>query len=220
MGKRALLAGASGLVGGYCLHRLLAHPAYDKVTVWSRRPLAIAHRKLEVELVDFDSLPVATDACDEAFCCLGTTIRVAGSKEAFRRVDHDYPLAMANHAKSSGAKAFLMVSSLGADPGSTVFYSRVKGETEREVMAVGIARTIFLRPSILLGPRRERRPGERLGIFFGRLVSPLLAGPWRKYRPVHADQVAAAMIHAANHDVSSGPVESDRIAELAKARDA
>ncbi len=220
MGKRALLAGASGLVGGYCLHRLLAHPGYDRVTVWSRRPLAIAHRKLEVELVDFDSLPDVTGACDDAFCCLGTTIRVAGSKAAFRRVDHDYPLAMAKYARSAGAKAFLMVSSLGADPGSSVFYSRVKGETEREVMAVGIARTIFLRPSILLGPRRESRQGERIGIFFGRLVAPLLAGSWRKYRPVHADQVAEAMIHAANHDVPSGPIESDRITELGKTRDA
>lgn len=219
MGKRALLAGASGLVGGYCLRRLLAHPAYDSVTVWTRQPLPIAHRKLRVELVDFDSLPVVSGPCDEAFCCLGTTIRVAGSREAFRRVDHDYPLAMANHAKSAGANAFLMISALGADPGSRVFYSRVKGETERDVMAAGIARTIFLRPSILLGPRRENRPGERLGIFFGRLVAPLLAGPWKKYRPVHADTVAAAMVYAANRDLPSGPIESDRIAELARLQD-
>ncbi len=219
MGKRALLAGASGLVGGFCLRRLLAHPGYDSVTVWTRRPLPIAHRKLRVELVDFDSLPVVSGPCDEAFCCLGTTIRVAGSREAFRRVDHDYPLAMANHAKSAGANAFLMISALGADPGSRVFYSRVKGETERDVTAAGIARTLFLRPSILLGPRRENRPGEKLGILFSRLVAPLLAGPWRKYRPVHADIVAAAMVYAANHDLPSGPIESDRIAELGRLQD-
>lgn len=219
MGKRALLAGASGLVGGFCLRRLLAHPGYDSVTVWTRRPLPIAHRKLKVELVDFDNLPGVSGPCDEAFCCLGTTIRVAGSREVFRRVDHDYPLAMANHAKSAGANAFLMISALGADPGARVFYSRVKGETERDVMAAGIARTIFLRPSILLGPRRENRPGERLGILFGRLVSPLLAGPWRKYRPIHADTVAAAMVYAANRDLPSGPIESDRIAELGRLQD-
>jgi uncharacterized protein YbjT (DUF2867 family) len=220
MGKRALLAGASGLVGGFCLRRLLAHPGYDSITVWTRRPLPIAHRKLKVERVDFDDLPGVSGPCDEAFCCLGTTIRVAGSREVFRRVDHDYPLAMANHAKSAGANAFLMISALGADPGARVFYSRVKGETERDVMAAGIARTLFLRPSILLGPRRENRPGEKLGILFGRLASPLLAGPWKKYRPVHADTVAAAMVYAANHDLPSGPIESDRIAELGRLQDA
>lgn len=220
MSKHAILAGASGLVGSHCLARLLDHPAYGRVTVYSRRPLAQAHARLRVELVDFDRLAALEGHCDDIFCCLGTTIRTAGSQAAFRRVDHDYPLALAGLGKAAGARQFLMVSSLGADARSKVFYSRVKGETERDVAATGLPRVVFMRPSLLLGERHERRAGERLGTVVGGMIAPLLMGPLRKYRPIHADQVAAAMLYAANHDVHAGPFESDEIAILARRQDA
>jgi uncharacterized protein YbjT (DUF2867 family) len=216
-GKHALLAGATGLVGERCLIRLLDHPAYAQVTVWSRRPLARAHAKLTVDLVDFDSLPPVPVDCTEIFCCLGTTIRKAGTQEAFRRVDHDYPVALAVRAKAAAVRQFLMVSSLGADANSPVFYSRVKGETERDVAAIGLPRHVFLRPSLLLGSRQEQRSGEGMAIAAFRLLRPLLAGPLRKYRPVEGDDVAAAMVYAANHDTPSGVIESDRIEQLARA---
>ena len=216
MAKHAVLAGASGLVGDRCIARLLDHPAYDRVTVLSRRPLALSHAKLHIELVAFDSLQSLGERYDDIFCCLGTTIRKAGSREAFRRVDHDYPLALATLGKVAGARQFLLVSALGAAPQSAVFYSRVKGETERDIAAIGLSKFIFMRPSILLGERREHRPGEKAGIFAGRLIAPLLVGPLRKYRPIHADDVAAAMLYAANHEVRSGPVDSDEIALLAQ----
>lgn len=218
--RHALLAGASGLVGDRCLARLLDHPAYDRVTVLSRRPLARSHAKLYVELVDFDGLPSLRERCDDVFCCLGTTIRKAGSQEAFRRVDHDYPLALARIGMAAGARQFLLVSALGADAKSSVFYSRVKGETERDVAATGLSKAIFMRPSILLGERHEQRPGEKAGIFAGRLIAPLLLGPLRKYRPIQADDVAAAMLYAANHDVHPGPIDSDQIARLAQQENA
>ena len=218
--KHAVLVGASGLVGDRCLARLLDHPAYDRVTVLSRRPLALAHAKLHIELVDFDGLQWLGERCDDIFCCLGTTIRKAGSQENFRRVDHDYPLALARLGKAAGAQQFLLVSALGADAQSSVFYSRVKGETERDIAAIGLPKVSFMRPSILLGERREHRPGERAGIFVGQLIAPLLVGPLRKYRPIQADDVAAAMLYAANHEARSGQIDSDEIARLAQQENA
>lgn len=220
MAKHALLVGASGLVGDRCLARLLDHPAYDRVTVLSRRPLARSHSKLRVELVDFDGLGSLGVCCDDIFCCLGTTIRKAGSQQMFRRVDHDYPLALARLGKVAGARQFLLVSALGADAQSSIFYSRIKGETEHDVAAIGLSKVIFMRPSILLGERYESRPGERAGIFVGRLITPLLVGRLRKYRPIQADEVAAAMLYAANHDVRSGPVDSDEMARFAQRENA
>ena len=218
--KQALLAGATGLVGCHLLARLLAHPSYVRVEVLVRRELSISHSKLAQRIVDFEHLQAVPGiAADDVFCCLGTTIGKAGSQEAFRRVDHDYPLALASLAKAAGAQQFLMVSSLGADARSSVFYSRVKGETERDIAAIGLPKVVFMRPSILRGERQEVRAGERVGILVGRLIAPLFIGTLRKYRPIHADHAAAAMVYAANHDFRSGPVESDAIEKLAQLED-
>lgn len=215
-GRLALIAGATGLVGERCLARLLEHPAYSRITAWSRRPLPQAHAKLAVELVDFDALPSVPAGCSDVFCCLGTTIRKAGTPAAFRRVDHDYPVALAERARAAGVQRFLLVSALGADAQSTNFYLRVKGETERGIAALGLPRHLFLQPSLLLGERAEYRAGERMAIVAGRLLGPLMVGPLRKYRPVAADDVAAVMVHAATQDLPSGALESDRIAQLAR----
>ncbi len=188
--------------------------------MWSRRALPAVHQKLKVELVDFDGIPAAGEPFDEIFCCLGTTIKTAGSQKAFRRVDHDYPLSLASFGKAVGVQQFLMVSALGADVQSAVFYSRVKGETERDIAAIGLQKAVFMRPSILLGERNEQRPGERLGIIAGQLIAPLLLGPLRKYRPIHADDVAAAMLYAANNQVREGPIDSDEIVRLAQQENA
>jgi len=215
--KNALLAGATGLVGGYLLRRLLAHPSYARVEILVRRELPIRDPKLTQHIVEFARLSDGAPgvAPDDVFCCLGTTIRKAGSEEAFRRVDYDYPLALARIAKAAGAGKFLMVSALGADPKSAVFYNRVKGEVEQAIAAIGLPAPYFFRPSLLTGPRAEHRPGEKIGIAVGKLIAPLLIGALRKYRPIHADTVAAAMVYAANHDVAAGAIESDAIARLA-----
>ena len=215
--KNALLAGATGLVGGYLLRRLLAHPSYARVEILVRRELPIRDPKLTQRIVEFARLGAGAQgvAPDDVFCCLGTTIRKAGSEEAFRRVDYDYPLALARLTKAAGAGKFLMVSALGADLKSAVFYNRVKGEVEQAIAAIGLPAAYSFRPSLLTGPRAEHRPGEKIGIAVGKLIAPLLIGALRKYRPIHADTVAAAMVYAANHDVAVGVIESDAIARLA-----
>ena len=130
-------------------------------------------------------------------------------------MDHDYPLEVARIALQRGAQRFLAVSALGADTRSRVFYNRVKGEMEAEIRALGLPKVWFFRPSLLAGERREPRPGERAGLIVGKLISPLLLGPLRKFRPIAADAVAAAMVYCAVNDVALGVVESDQIAKLA-----
>ena len=215
--KGALVAGATGLVGGYVVSRILAHPSYSRVEILVRRESPFRDPKLTQRVVDFERLEAALTgiAADDVFCCLGTTIRKAGSQEAFRLVDHDYPLALARFAKAAGAGKFLMVSALGADPESSVFYNRVKGEVEQAIAANRLPATYFFRPSLLMGPRAEDRSGEKIAIAVGKLIAPFLIGGLRKYRPIHADTVAAAMVYVANHEVPAGVIESDAIARLA-----
>ena len=195
--RTALLAGASGLVGGHCLRLLLAEPTYGRVIALGRRALPLQHPKLEQKLVDFAHIADLVPRVDDVYCCLGTTIKKAGSQAAFRRVDHDYVVALAQAAKQAGARRFLLVSSLGANSRSRIFYSRVKGEAERDVSAVPFKAVHIFRPSLLLGERAESRPLERLGsVAFGALA-PLLAGPLRPYRAIPAETVARAMVRAA-----------------------
>jgi uncharacterized protein YbjT (DUF2867 family) len=182
------------------------------VRAWVRRPLALESPKLETEVVDFDHLRERRVAADDVFCCLGTTIRQAGSPEAFRRVDYDYPVALAHAAARDGAQRLLVVSSLGADARSRVFYSRVKGEMEAAVRAAFPGKTLMFRPSLLSGPRAEARTGERIGLVVGALLGPLLG----RYRPIHGDLVAAAMLKAALDDLPSQALASGRIRALAQ----
>ena len=202
--RTALLIGATGLVGSFVLERLLASPRYARVVVWARREIGKSHPKLEVEIVDFERLAQRRLEADDVFCCLGTTIRQAGSQKAFHHVDFDYPVALAGAAARSGAKRFLVVSALGANKRSRVFYNRVKGEMEEAVRIAAVPKTTIVRPSLLAGPRAESRLGERIGLALGALLGPLLG----KYRPIHAEHVAAAMIRAAELDLPSGVIES------------
>lgn len=214
--RPALLAGASGLVGGYVLRRLLAHPSYARVHVLVRQELPLSHPKLVQHIVDFENLQADLAAgVQDVFCCLGTTIRQAGSQQAFRHVDHDYPIALATLGKAAGAKQFLLVSALGADAHSRIFYNRTKGETERDILDIGLSRVLYMRPSLLLGDRSRPRLGETVGAMVGGLIGPLFIGSMRKYRPIAADDVAAAMLYAATHDIGSGAIESNEIAQLA-----
>jgi len=214
-GRSALVLGATGLVGGLCLELLLADPAWSRVTVVARRPSGRTHPRLAEVVADFDRLEEHGDAfaADDVFCCLGTTIRKAGSREVFYRVDHDYPVAAARLAGARGAKRFLLVTALGADAGSRVFYNRVKGEVERDVSAVPFEGVAILRPSLILGPRAERRTAEHLFQRLAPLAAPLLVGPLRKYRAVHDGAVARTMVRLAREGFRGVRVlESDEIA--------
>lgn len=195
--RTALLVGATGLVGSHCLTQLLADPEYARVVALVRRPLPLTDPKLDARIVEFDRLEEAdVPRADDVYCTLGTTIRRAGSAAAFRRVDHDYVVALARRAAALGASQFVLVSAVGADPRSAVFYSRVKGDTERDVAALPFRAVHILRPALLVGERSEHRPLEHLGIGMFTLLAPLLVGPARKYRPITAEAVARAMIAA------------------------
>lgn len=200
MGNRtAVLVGATGLVGGHLLNLLLGDPTWGRVVVLARRPTEIQHEKLEWREVDFDQPAMFGDlsGCNDVFCALGTTIKKAGSKEAFRKVDRDYALAVAEAAQREGADQFLVVTAVGAKATSSVFYSRVKGELEEALKTLGYPRLWVLRPSFLLGERAESRPGEKLGVTVTRSLSKLMLGPFAKYRAIEARQVALAMCSAA-----------------------
>jgi len=210
MPRSALLVGATGLVGSALLKLLLDSPRYARVDVWVRRALEIPHPKLTAKVVDFDRLGELRVDAEDVYCALGTTIRTAGSKGAFRRVDCDYPLALARTAARDGAQRILVVSSLGADSRSGMFYSRVKGEMEESVSEAGVPKALFFRPSLLDGRRSEFRLGERIGLLVGVVLGPLLG----RYRPIHAGLVAAAMLRAAEHDLPAGVFDSERIRKL------
>lgn len=219
--RKALIAGASGLVGGHCLERLLAEDGYAGVVSLGRRTLSRGHPKLEERVVDFRRLAEVEDlpAVDDVFCCLGTTIRQAGSREAFREVDFTYVLELARRSLAAGARQFLVVTSMGAETGSRIFYSRVKGEVERALRQLPFEALQIFRPSLLLGQRAESRPGEKLAGAAMSATSWLLLGPLRRYRPIAGQTVARAMLRVALEAPAGIHVyESDRIAELARGR--
>ena len=211
MSHSALLVGATGLVGSALLKRLLDSPHYARVEAWVRRPIAVSHPKLATEVIDFERLAERRVAAEDVYCALGTTIRTAGSQDAFRHVDFDFPVALAQAAARGGAQRILVVSSLGANQRSGAFYSRVKGEMEEGVRIAGVPKALFFRPSLLAGERSEFRPGERIGLLVGLVLGPLLG----RYRPIHAELVAAAMLRAAERDLPAGVLDSGRIRELA-----
>jgi uncharacterized protein YbjT (DUF2867 family) len=217
MTRTALIAGATGLVGGHCLRLLLDEPAYTRVIALGRRAPHRPHPKLEQRVVDFARLSALADPppADDAFCCLGTTLRRAGSREAFRRVDLTYVREFTRFAVERGAQRVLLVSALGADPGARNFYSRVKGEAEIAVREVAGAGAHLFRPSLLVGQRAEVRLGERAGIALSRALRFLFVGPLRRYVPIAAESVARAMVRVAL-DGRSGPraYRSDEIATL------
>lgn len=200
----AIVAGASGLVGGHCLRRLLASGLHEQVVAFVRGPLNVTHKRLQQRTVDFERLGrmSAFPRAQDVFCCLGTTMKKAGSEEAFRKVDYEYVVRLAETSIRTGADRFYLVSSVGADRKSHVFYSRVKGEAEEAVTQMGFSGLHIFRPSLLLGGRPEKRPGEQAGIALARLVSGIFLGPIRKYRPIKAEDVAKAMVVVAREGSS------------------
>lgn len=217
--KSALIAGATGLTGKELVKILVDQPAYHKITVLVRRPLDIEHPKLEQVKVDFNKLEDYKKffEVDDVFCCLGTTIKKAGSQKAFRRVDYELPATLGTLAKAAGVQKFLVISAMGADSRSNIFYNRVKGQLEDRLKKLELPALHIFRPSLLLGDRKEFRLGEKAASLLAPVFSPLLRGSMQKYKPIQADQVARAMYAAAQSDSSGVAVHpSDEIAEMAR----
>ncbi|MFC4778917.1 NAD-dependent epimerase/dehydratase family protein [Paenibacillus sp. GCM10023252] len=205
MSATAIVAGATGLIGRELTERLLQEDKYEEVITLVRTPLPIQDEKLKQIVTTWERhaleealRPIMEDA--HIYCALGTTIKKAKTREQFRKVDYEYPVLLGKLAKQYRAAQFLIVSSMGADKHSRVFYSRVKGETEDALRSLGLRSLHIFRPSLLLGDRHEFRLGERFGAIVARVITPLLAGKLSVYRPIEARDVAAGMIRAARKE--------------------
>jgi uncharacterized protein YbjT (DUF2867 family) len=195
--RSALVAGATGLVGGLCLDYLLEDPAFGRVIALARRPLERLHPRLAV----VDSLGrLDFTGITDVFCALGATLGQDRGREAFRQIDLDYTVAIATKAAAAQARRFLVVSSVSASPRSPLFYLRVKAAMEAAVSSLPFDAVHIFRPGLLAGHRAEPRRAEQIGLAIARRLDPLLAGALRKYRSIPASTVAAAMVSAAKTD--------------------
>lgn len=215
MKKSAIIFGSTGLVGGLLLEQLIADERYGEITIFVRKPTGNKNNKVDEIIFDPKKLDEFRSKvkADEVFCCLGTTIRTAGSQENFRRVDYELVRWCAVCAKENGVKNFFVVSSLGAFADSANFYYKVKGEMEKAVSVLGFAKCVILRPSMLMGKRKEFRFGELIGqivmTLFWIFIPP-------KYKTISGKRVAKAMIVAANNEKINGILESNEIRRLGK----
>jgi len=199
--KTVALLGATGLTGSYLLELLLADPAFSTIKLLTRRPLEKTHTKLEIKLVDFsdkESVKLALEGTDIIFCCIGTTMqKVKGDKTLYRSIDFDIPVHAARLGKETGCENFIHMSSIGADSTSKNFYLQLKGETEDALRAVGFRSLYIMRPSVLIGERKEFRLAERISAV---IMSPLSFLIPAKYRPIKSVNVAKAMLHSAKEN--------------------
>jgi len=202
--KTALLLGATGLVGSHVLEQLYVDDRYDSVVVFSRKSLKNRHPKLIEHLVDFNDFKAWQKHLmgEDLFSCLGTTMKNAGSKEAQYLVDYTYPYNIAKRAKLNGVMNYALISSVGANENSKVFYTKMKGELDRDISSLFFKRTIIVRPSFIDGERNEKRLGEQLGLKIMRALKfiPFIS----KYRPMPAGDIAHCMIEAMNDKKISG----------------
>lgn len=199
--KTALLFGASGFIGSMLLEELLNSPEYLLITAVVRRPLPVSHPKLKTLIGDYNSLPLFRSElkADDVFIALGTTKKNTPDEKLYYQVDHDYPVLAAKLAKENGATNVLLVSAVGPNIDSKIFYIRTKGETERDVIALGYDHTHIFRPSMLMGDRKnEKRPMEKFLIGLFAVINPLFIGSFKKFRGIQGQDVARAMIAAAN----------------------
>lgn len=217
--KTALIIGSAGLIGSHLLDLLLESAEYEKVITFVKRDSDIQHPKLKQHIINFDKPETYKELVvgDDFFCTIGTTIKNAGSKDAFRKVDFGYPKEFAIIAMQNKVKQFLIVSSLGADANSGNFYLKTKGEIEDFLKKCSFESTVIVRPSLLLGNRKEFRLGEKIGAFFMKLFSFLVIGKIKKYKPIESETVAKAMFSIAQKTFKGFQIiESDTIQEIAK----
>jgi uncharacterized protein YbjT (DUF2867 family) len=195
--KAALLLGATGLTGGHLLQFLLDSEEYSTIYIYVRRPMGIQNPKLREIIIDFDTYEGSVEV-DTVFCCLGTTIKIAKTKEAFKKVDLEYPVKIAQLQFNAGSKRFLVISAMGAAADSMFFYSRVKSEMEKLLSNIGYPRLYIFRPSLITGDRKEHRLGEKMATNINKILNYILVGPFRKFQSVSASAIAKCMISYAN----------------------
>ncbi len=216
--KIALLFGASGLVGSHLLNQLISNNNYSKIKLFVRSAIDLNEPKIEIIQTDFNNLENHREDIkgDDCFFCIGTTKKNSPDKNEYKRVELEVPKQIAQIAKSNFVNSFVFVSSGYADPKSSGDYLKFKGEVEEELKKLNFPKLGVMRPSFLLGDRKEKRVGEKIGIFIFKLISPLLLGPLKKMKPIHSEIVARSMIKVANEDLQKNTFESNEIMELTK----
>ena len=214
--KTALIFGSSGLVGKNLLNQVINNSNYSKVKIFVRSSREISDQKVEVINTDFNDLQKIKNLIigDDCFFCIGTTKKKSPDKSEYRRVELDLPKKIAQISKSNDIKSFIYVSSGFADPKNSGDYLKFKGLVEEEIKSLNFQKIGILRPSFLLGNRKENRVGEKIGIIIFKLLSPLFVGPIKKMKPIHSETVAKAMIQIANEDIQQTIFESNEIADL------
>ena len=214
--KTALLFGASGLVGNHLLNQLISNNNYSKIKLFVRSSIEISDPKIEIIQTDFNNLENHKEDIkgDDCFFCIGTTKKNSPDKNEYKRVELEVPKQIAQIAKSNSVTSFVFVSSGYADPKSSGDYLRFKGEVEEELKKLNFPKLGIMRPSFLLGDRKEKRVGEKIGIFVFKLLSPLFIGPLKKMKPIHSATVAKVMIAITQNDSSQTIFESNEIANL------
>ena len=214
--KTALLFGASGLVGSHVLNQLISNNSYSKIKLFVRTTINISDPKIEIIQTDFKNLENHREDIkgDDCFFCIGTTKKNSPDKNEYKRVELEVPKQVAQIAKSNSVSSFVFISSGYADPKSSGDYLKFKGEVEEELKRLNFQKLGIMRPSFLLGDRKEKRIGEKIGIFVFKLLSPLFLGPLKKMKPIQSATVAKAMIAITQNKVSKTIFESDEIADL------
>ena len=214
--KTALLFGSSGLIGRHLLNQLIQNNNYSKIKIFVRSEPEINNPKVEIIKIDFNNLENHNEDIrgDDCFFCIGTTKQNSPDKNEYQRVELEIPKEIAQIAKSNLVNSFIFVSALYANPKSSGKYVRFKGLVEEELQRLNFPKLALMRPSFLMGDRKEKRVGEKIGIFVFKLLSPLLLGPLKKMRPIHSETVAKAMIRAVNENLKKNIFESNEIAEL------
>ena len=199
--KKAILFGASGFVGSYLLNDLLNNSDYEQVTVVVRKKLNIIHPKLKTLIGDYHSLPDLKDniVADEIFITLGTTKKNTPDQDEYHQIDHDYPVFAAKMVREKGAKSVFVVTAVGANANSSLFYVKTKGENERDIIALNFEHTHIFRPSMIIGNREEYRPFEKLFIRIWSVINPILVGKLNRYKGINGKDVAKAMMNAAEN---------------------
>ena len=218
MKKTAIILGATGLTGSILLEKLLKDQRYKTIKLFSRKHIENLPSKVEqfignlFELENFKKYFIA----DEVYCCIGTTANKTPNKETYKKIDFGIPVTAAKLAKENGIHTFLVVSALGANAKSSIFYNRTKGEMEQAVLSEKIEKTHILQPSIIGGNRNETRIGEKIGLIIIKLLQPLFFGKLKKYKITEAEDIAQAMINLANSTSTKKIITSDKIKEISK----
>jgi uncharacterized protein YbjT (DUF2867 family) len=214
--KTAIILGATGLTGGILLQILLEDPRYRKVKLFSRAAVGYRHPRMEETLGDIFSLDRFKDAFkgDEVYCCIGTTRAQTPDKESYRSIDYGIPVAASRLAKQNGIETYLAISALGANPQSRLFYNRTKGEMEAEILRQNISRTFILRPALLTGKRKKKRPGEWIAGQLMKALNIVMVGPLDKFRSIYPEDIARCMVWLANNPFDKAIIPSDEIHRL------